>query len=427
MGQSAKPTRQNRTITVDFQEPSTYVQLMNAGKAFVEFVFAFLLSLGFQLAHKATCTGGGCLTRHSHYARIRLGGLTIWRIQCTSCKAVFTVLPHFVLRYRSMRPEVARDVLLATHGGLSLELCAVIGLISPMALYRLVCAFGHQSLVGVLTRCGLPLPTSILADEKHSRCLTERVYLPTIVRGRVLWHLGYSASKSAAAFTESYGVFQRAALAHEPSYQVRGALTDGFDSTVSSMRTLFPGARLGFCLRHALNKLPAKLIGVSASVRQGLRSQFHALLHRCRQRKSLRVVALGQRLRHCADRIATTVGEAHGERVRQWVQNKKAGWYTVLAAPQMPAMSTVLDQAHNAIDRKLFAMKGFHHPSGSQAALLTGLAHLYNLIPYQRRAKNAGLCGVQVEGGRVPTSDWMLNLQILTSGGYQYAPDPPNH
>src|SRR5437588_1248779 len=191
MAQTTKATRQNRTITVDFQDPSTYFQLISVGKAFVEFVLAFILSLGFQLTHKATCTSGGSLTRHSHYARVRLGGLTIWRIQCTSCKAVFTVLPHFVLRYRSMRPEVARDVLLATQGGLSLERCAVIGLISPMALYRLVCAFGHQSLVGVLTRCGLPLPTSILADEQHSRCLTERVSLPTIVRGRVLWHLGY--------------------------------------------------------------------------------------------------------------------------------------------------------------------------------------------------------------------------------------------
>ena len=99
----------------------------------------------------------------------------------------------------------------------------------------------------------------------------------------------------------------------------------------------------------------------------------------------------------------------------------------MLAAPQMPAMSTVLDQAHNAIDRKLFAMKGFHHPGGSQAAFLTGLAHLYNLIPYQRRALNAGKCGAEVEGGRVPTSDWMLNLQILTSGGYQCAPAPPHH
>src|SRR5262244_1169906 len=378
MAQTTKATRQNRTLTVDFQDPSTYFELINDGKAFVEFVLAFLLSIGFQLAHKTTCTGGSCLTRHSHYARVRLGDLTIWRIQCTSCRAVFTVLPHFALRYRRMSPDVARQALIATHGGLSLEWSATICHLSPMALYRLLCALGQHRLVTVLVKCHLSLPTYILADEKHSRCLTERVYLPTIVSGRVIWHLGYSDSKSAAAFTASYGQFQQTALEHEPSYQVRGALTDGFDSTVSSMRILFPGACLGYCLRHALNKLPDKLIGVSASVRQGLRSQFHALLHRCRQRKSLRVVALGQRLRHWADRIATTVGEAHGERVRHWFQAKKAGWYTVLADPQMPAMSTRLDQAHNSIDRKLFAMKGFHHPSGSQAAFLTGLAHLYN-------------------------------------------------
>ena len=332
-------------------------------------------------------------------------------------KAVFTILPHFVLRYRTMRPEVARDALLATHGGLSLEWCAVVCNISPMALYRLVCALGQQSVVTVLIRCGLPLPVYVLADEKHSRCLTNKVYLPTMVSGRVLWHLGYSASKSAAAFTASYGEFQRAALRHEPSYRVRGALTDGFDSTTSSMQTLFPTARLGFCLRHALNKLPDKLIGVSAPVRQGLRAKFHTLLHRCRQRTSLRVVALGQRLRHFADHLTATLGQEHGERVRHWFDAKKAGWYAVLADPKMPASSTLLDQAHNAIDRKLFMMKYFHHPGGSQPAFLTGLAHLYNLIPSQRRALHAGQCGVEVEGGRVPTSDWMLNLQILTSGG----------
>jgi hypothetical protein len=427
MAQTTKATRQNRTLTVDFQDPSTYFELIRNGQAFVEFVLAFILSIGFQLAHKATCTGGGCVTRHSHYARIRLGGLTIWRIQCTSCQAVFTVLPHFALRYRRMSPEVARQALIATHGGLSLEWCATICPISPMALYRLICALGQHSLVSVLVNGHLSLPAYILADEKHSTCLTERVYLPTIVSGRVIWHLGYSDSKSAAAFTQSYSVFQQAALDHEPSYQVRGALIDGFDSTVGSMRTLFPGVRLGFCLRHALNKLPDKLVGVSASVRRGLRSKFHALLHRCRQRKSLRVVALGQRLRHFVNRIDATVGEGHGERIRHWFETKKAGWYAVLEDPKMPAMSTVLDQAHNAMDRKLFAMKGFHHPGGSQGAFLMGLAHLYNLIPYQRRALHAGKCGVEVEGGRVPTWDWMLNLQILTSGGYRCAPAPPNH
>jgi hypothetical protein len=427
MGQTATPTRHNRTITVDFHDETTYFVLVANPKAFVEFVLAFLLSIGFQFLHKASCNAGDRLTRHSHYARVRLGGLTIWRVQCTTCKAVFTVLPHFVLRYRSLRPEVARDALLATHGGLSLELCAAIYHISPMALYRLVCAFGHHSLVTVLTRCGLPPPVYFFADEKHSRCLTEQVYLPTIVSGRVLWHLGYTKEASAAALTQSYGEFQRAAVQYEASYRVRGVLTDGFDSTTKSLRTLFPGARLGNCLRHALNKLPKKLTAIASPIRQALRSQFHTLLHRSRQRKGLRVFALGQRLRHFANHVAATAGVANGARVRRWFQDKKAGWYAVLTDSQMPVTSTLLDQAHNAIERKLFAMKGFHHPGGSQQAFLIGLAHLYNLVPYQRRAKHGHQCGVEVEGGTLPTNDWFLNLQILTSGGFQRAPATLHH
>jgi len=419
MRHTTKQPRANRTITVDFQNEATYFQLLDDRKAFLECVLAFILSIGFQLTHKTTCRGGGCLTRPSHYVRVRLGGVTIWRLQCTTCHAVFTVLPHFVLRYRSMRPEVARDALLATHGGLSLELCAVIGHISPMALYCLICALGHQSVVTVLTRCGLPLPTYFLADEKHSHCLTDKVYLPTIVQGQVLWHLGYTEEASAAAFTQSYQEFQRAAVDQEPTYRVKGVLTDGFDSTTKSMRTLFPGARLGTCLRHALLKLPKKLVAIASPVRKALRSQFHTLLYRARQRKGLRVFALGQRLRRFADHVATTAGTANGEGVRRWFQDKKAGWYAVLEDPQMPVTSTLLDQAHNAIDRKLFMMKGFHHPHGSQQAFLRGLAHLYNLVPYQRRAKHAGQCGVEVEGGTVPTRDWFLNLQILTSGGFR--------
>jgi hypothetical protein len=419
MRNTARQTRDNRTITVDFHDETTYFKLLDDRKAFVEFVLAFLLALGFQLKHKATCGGGGCLTRHSHYMRVCVGGVTIWRIQCTTCKAVFTILPHFILRYRQMRPEVARDALMATHGGLSLELCAVIGHISPMALYRVVCAFGHQSLVTVLTRCRLPLPTYVLADEKHSHCLRDRVYLPTIVRGRVIWHLGYTEEASAAAFTQSYQEFQRAAFQQEPTYRVQGVLPDGLDSTTKSMRTLFPGARLGYCLRHALNKLPGKLTAIPSPMRKALRSQFHTLWYRVRQRKGLRVFALGQRLRRFADHVTTIAGAANGQQVRQWCQEKKVGWYAVLADPRMPVTSTLLDQAHHAIDRKLFMMKGFHHPRGSQQAFLRGLAHLYNLVPYQRRAQHAGQCGVEVEGGTVPTRDWFLNLQILTSGGFR--------
>jgi hypothetical protein len=142
------------------------------------------------------------------------------------------------------------------------------------------------------------------------------------------------------------------------------------------------------------------------------------LWYRARQRKGLRVCALGQRWRRFADHITHTAGEANGHRVHQWFQAKKAGWYAVLADPQIPVTSTLLEQAQNAIDRNLFMRKAFRHPGGSQQALLTGLAHLYNLVSYQRRAQHTGQCGVEVEGDKVPTRDWFLNLRILTSGGF---------
>ena len=38
MAQTTKVTRQNRTLTVDFQDPSTYSELIRNGKAFVEWL-----------------------------------------------------------------------------------------------------------------------------------------------------------------------------------------------------------------------------------------------------------------------------------------------------------------------------------------------------------------------------------------------------
>src|SRR5213080_168371 len=140
MGQSAKPRRKNRTITIDFHDETTYFALLGNTKACVEFVFAFVLSIGFQLTHKPTCSGGGCLTRHSHYVRVRLGGLTIWRMQCATCKACVhhpaalrSEIPHDATGGGSRRPVshpwgaqsgmVRGDRRHFPHGALSLGLC----------------------------------------------------------------------------------------------------------------------------------------------------------------------------------------------------------------------------------------------------------------------------------------------------------------
>ena len=77
MKNQAKRKRENRTLTVDFNSEATYHQLCQDGKAFIEFVIAFMMSIGFQLKHKCSCSGGFRLTRHSHYVRVRINGLTI--------------------------------------------------------------------------------------------------------------------------------------------------------------------------------------------------------------------------------------------------------------------------------------------------------------------------------------------------------------
>jgi len=53
LGTATTQTRHNRTITVDFHDEATYVQLLGDGKALVEWVMAFILSIGLQLKHKA--------------------------------------------------------------------------------------------------------------------------------------------------------------------------------------------------------------------------------------------------------------------------------------------------------------------------------------------------------------------------------------
>src|SRR5438132_11945478 len=100
MGTAAQPTRENRTITVDFRSEATYFQLLGDGQAFLECVIAFVMSLGVELKHKATCRGGGCVTGDSHYVRVRVGGITVWRTQCPTCPPALTVLPHLGLRCR---------------------------------------------------------------------------------------------------------------------------------------------------------------------------------------------------------------------------------------------------------------------------------------------------------------------------------------
>jgi hypothetical protein len=235
--------------------------------------------------------------------------------------------------------------------------------------------------------------------------------------GRVRWHRGATEAVRAAAVPPAYGTCQRAAVQQAPASRSKGLLRAGCASTTQRLRTLLPGARLGFCLRHALLQLLKKRGAIASPGRQSRRARCHPLWSRGRQRTNVRGFAWGQRLRHVVDPVTAAAGAAHRARVRRWGQAKKGGGEAGLEEPRLLATSTLLEQAHNAIARKRCRLTGLHHPDGSPQAGLRGLAPLDHRVPSQRRARHASQWGVEVAGGRVPTAAWFLNLPLLTSGG----------
>lgn len=198
------------------------------------------------------------------------------------------------------------------------------------------------------------MPQYFIADEKHSHCLDKRVYLPTIGCGRVIWHLGYTTAKSVVAFAASYGEFKRAALAIDPSYQALAILTDGFNSTKKSLQRLFPTAKIANCFLHATIKLPGQIKEVTKAIRQTLCRQFRKIFFVQKARKTANHRSLGQRLRRFVQQVTTLAGEENGQRVHQWIDRKKAGWYVLFEDANIPRTTTLIDQFHNAMDRKLF-------------------------------------------------------------------------
>src|SRR6266540_3618414 len=96
-----KQKRSNRTINVEFGEEEKYLSLLQSAATYLSAIVGYLVTIGASLRHKKNCKGGYELTRHSHYER--RNGITIWRVECKKCRAVFTVLPHFIIRYKDMK------------------------------------------------------------------------------------------------------------------------------------------------------------------------------------------------------------------------------------------------------------------------------------------------------------------------------------
>ena len=106
----SKRQNQNRTAIVYFgATQQSYLDLVNADdhhQSYIAYIQAPLRAQISREQHQPDCTDITCYTVHSQrHRRLRGWGgeievLPICRAKCRCCKAVFTVLPSFIARYR---------------------------------------------------------------------------------------------------------------------------------------------------------------------------------------------------------------------------------------------------------------------------------------------------------------------------------------
>jgi hypothetical protein len=280
--------RQNRTVTLylgnTLAEYQEMISTESGIQALIERVeTADSLNWG-HLAdgHHAECPRQLYFTHHDSYVRWakHFDGtqslVTILRVRCLNCGAVFTIQPSFIVRYKRYDTDAIEKLMVllfitedsyrmagvsqamgmdSQQAGTWVALDEANGdVISPTALWVLVQWLGQLSPAQLNLALGVDPPTHVIEDEKHMKECGEKAYVPIVYAPReaLIWWIDYIGSVSEEALRSS---LERFKAISERLTHIIGATVDGWDPAQNALREAFPGITLAECQLHALIKL----------------------------------------------------------------------------------------------------------------------------------------------------------------------------
>ena len=92
----------------------------------------------------------------------------------------------------------------------------------------------------------------MIADEKHTRCRGQRVFIPTTVADNCILGAEVVEAADTETLTDGYQVFADEAGPLDPAYAPQTVNTDGWQPTQAAWKTLFPSITLVLCFFHAV-------------------------------------------------------------------------------------------------------------------------------------------------------------------------------
>jgi hypothetical protein len=379
-------------------------------------------------------------THHDSYVRGskhfdgRQSEITLFRVRCLDCEAVFTIQPSFIVRYKRYDTDALEKFMVLLFitedsyrmAGISQALGmdtqqagtwaaleeATGDTISPTALWTLVQWLGQLSPAQLNLALGVDPPSHIIEDEKHMKECGEKAYVPIVYapRDALIWWIDYIDSVSEDALLSS---LERFKAISERLTNITGATVDGWDPAQSALRGAFPGITLAECQLHALLKMGQHLATFKRQRKtagQPISEQEETLIRDA----FLRVL-----------RAPTTAAyqEALDELPAVFDQDPLASRKASLTAKQalfqawttddkLAVVSTALDQCMKFLNRKQDNMQTFHS-SKSGLATMNAWAITRNCWRFLKGAKRAGLSPLELAGADFLGIPWMQLVNLI--------------
>lgn len=169
--------------------------------------------------------------------------------------AEYLIHPCFVMPYlRGKTIDVSKGLLLRKYSTPYHAIAASHGA-DPMFWYRAELSLGRNNIVGTTVKSQDKMPKHLLVDEHHARLGGQKVYVCTTVGGNCFLGAAVSPSVSFQDLMVAYGVFKNELNKLHPTYNLLTINTDGFKSTVKTVKTIFPNALCILCFLHAFLKI----------------------------------------------------------------------------------------------------------------------------------------------------------------------------
>ncbi|NJR56793.1 MAG: hypothetical protein HC768_20970 [Acaryochloris sp. CRU_2_0] len=409
-------------------------------KALLEYIQPLLSAQLPVEQHHQGCTDQNHYTIHSQRNR-HLQGLLgtretipICRVRCQSCRAVFTVLPSFILRYRRQDADCLGK-LLEMNLGMGLTLRETATLYSWMGIehgwqpgwiWNLVQWLGNLLPVFLLLmRMGLSPPKHLLSDEKFAVLNAEQVNLFLVSEQELIWYGKSMTTIDEDSFTQTIETFcvgmdgaARASeyLEAEDEYVPISVTTDGWIAAQNAWVAVVSSVSLIECKLHGNKRVSCSLDeyvkahpDLPSEQLEQVTADFNSIL------KAPSLAAFSQRIRRNLVRY-------HDEPILlkrlNILKDKRFRFTNVLKFKDAPAYSAPLDRSIRFLDEKL-EVSGQFRAEHAIDPMLNAWAIVNNLRAFLPGAQKAGQSLAQFFGAKVKGIPWMEVLNLCTVGTLQ--------